>query len=379
MLLLISLPRKMKEMRLKLPTPEGGADSAKRNAALMRAAPLTRLVDYGVTVGDALELTARVSMEEAQAWDRVAEEMAGRYASLAREAAAAGCMISAAEAWACAAALSHVAQLAYNADEPRKAALYEAGRQAMIAHGAIVGTVSELQLPSPGGTLYGWQVAPTTGTPLAAVVIVGGLSGWGAVYLSMAQALACRGVLCMLAEGPGQGSTRMRSGLHLDAETLPFFTRFIDHAQASGARRIGVCGNSFGGLFAAHMAAIDPRVSAVCINGAPMVPLMPDFRTAREQMAALFGVESEAALEQRLAGLRMSPQKHRIDAAMLVVEGGRDPLVALGEQASFFALGQRQCCQLMTWPDGEHTIYNHAAWRNAQVADWFCAQLLPGS
>ncbi|WP_116747992.1 alpha/beta fold hydrolase [Acidovorax sp. 99] len=366
-------------MRLQLPVSEAGADSAKRNAALMRAVPLTRLVDYGVTVGDALELTARISTKEAPAWDLVAEDMAGRYASLAREAAADGCMISAAQAWACAAALNHVAQLAYNADEPRKAALYEAGRQAVIAHGSIVGTVSELQLPSPEGALYGWQVAPAGGAPLAAVVIVGGLSGWGAVYLSMAQALARRGVLCVLAEGPGQGSTRMRSGLHLDAETLPLFTRFVDHAHASGARRVGVCGNSFGGLFAAHMAAMDPRVSAVCINGAPMAPTVPDFRTAREQMAALFGVESESALEQRLTDLRMSPHKHRIDAAMLVVEGGRDPLVALGEQASFFDLGQRQRCQLMTWPDGEHTIYNHAAWRNAQVADWFCAQLLPDS
>jgi alpha-beta hydrolase superfamily lysophospholipase len=110
-----------------------------------------------------------------------------------------------------------------------------------------------------------------------------------------------------------------------------------------------------------------------------MAPLVPEFRTAREQMAALFGVEAEAGLEQRLADLRMSRRKHRIDAAMLVVEGGRDPLVALGEQASFFELAAPRRCQLMTWPDGEHTIYNHAEWRNARVADWFCAQLLPGS
>lgn len=364
---------------MQIPVSEADADSAKRNAALMRAVPLTRLVDYGVTVGDALELTARVSTEAAPAWDLVAEEMAGRYVSLAQEAAAGGCMISAAQAWACAAALYQVAQLAFNADEPRKAALYEAGRQAMLAHGAMVGSVSELQMPCPEGVLYGWQVSPPTGTAFAAVVIVGGLSGWGTVYLSMAHALACRGVLCVLAEGPGQGSTRMRSGLHLEAQTLPLFKRFVDHAQASGARRIGICGNSFGGLFAAHIAATDPRVSAVCINGAPMAPTVPDFRTAREQMVALFGVKSEAALESRLADLRISPHKHRIDASMLVVEGGRDPLVALGEQSSFFALVQRQRCQLMTWPDGEHTIYNHAAWRNARVADWFCAQLLRDS
>lgn len=362
---------------MQLTVPEPGADLAKLNAALLRAAPLTRLADYGVALGDALEITARVGAEEPEAWDDVAEKIARRYESLARETAAMGCMISAAHAWTYAAALNQVAQLAFNADEPRKAALYEAGRQAMLAHGSIVRAVSELQLPSQRGTLYGWQVSPTADTPpLAAVVIVGGLSGWGSVYLRMAQALARRGILCVLAEGPGQGSTRMRSGLHLDVETLPLLTRFIDHAQTLGVRRIGVCGNSFGGLFAAHMAAIDPRVSAICINGAPMVPLVPEFRTAREQMAALFGVNTEAALEQRLADLRMNSRKHRIEAPMLVVEGGRDPLVALGEQAAFFELGEPQRCQVMTWPDGEHTIYNHAEWRNARVADWFCAQLL---
>ncbi len=33
--------------------------------------------------------------------------------------------------------------------------------------------------------------------------------------------------------------------------------------------------------------------------------------------------------------------------------------------------------QIRAWPDGDHTLYNHAAGRNALTADWFAEQLLP--
>ncbi len=41
------------------------------------------------------------------------------------------------------------------------------------------------------------------------------------------------------------------------------------------------------------------------------------------------------------------------------------------------AAGTRRA--LRTWPDGEHTLYNHAAERDALVADWFAGRLTPAS
>lgn len=67
---------------------------------------------------------------------------------------------------------------------------------------------------------------------------------------------------------------------------------------------VGVQGNSFGGLFAAHLAAQDKRVRACVVNGAPATPQLPPFRTARAQFAAALGTDDEDQLTAVLDRLR---------------------------------------------------------------------------
>ncbi|MES2945187.1 MAG: alpha/beta fold hydrolase [Pseudomonadota bacterium] len=347
----------------------------KRNEAMRRAMPLTRLVDYGVSPADAVLIHNNTAAENPPEWHGACAALAVRHADIARLACADGRLPAGAEEWRQTAALYLSAQLAFNQDTAEKARLYEQARFALrayapLASGAHGVLVDELLLSSEPGTLHGWLVAPPGAAATAAVIIIGGLSGWGAVYLSMAISLARRGILCLLAEGPGQGATRLVSGLHLSLDTFPLFQCFVNHAQQLGAQRIGVWGNSFGGLFAARLAVMDPRVNAVCINGAPMRPELPGFRTAREQMHAVFGSNDGHDLQNHLRSLWLDASRDRIKAPMLVVEGGQDPLVPLGEQHAFLALSPGQGT-VMTWDDGEHTIYNHAADRNERVCGWF--------
>lgn len=341
--------------------------------ALQRAVPVTRMVDYGAPLGEALALHARVQSEDPPQWDEACESLAERQAGIARRAEQAGRRITAAQAWRATSALLQCAHLAFNEDVPRKKALYQQAQDALQRHGALRGDLAPFCRPTPFGDLHGWLVRPSS-APVGAVLVLGGLSGWGGSYLDMGRALAERGLLAILGEGPGQGWTRLAGGLSLRIDNLPLLGEFLNLAQSEGVRRFGVWGNSFGGLFAAHLAASDPRVGAVCINGAPMVPTVPSFRTAREQMAAVFGTQDEQLLADRVGALAMAPGRHRVPGAMLVVQGGRDPLVPLGEQASFLTLADGPTAT-MTWDDGEHTIYNHAGERNALVADWFGEQL----
>lgn len=348
----------------------------KRNEALRRAMPLTRLADYGVSPADAVLIHHNTAADNPPEWPDACEALAASHADLACLACADGHLLAGAEEWRQAAALYLAAQLAFNLDTPEKVQLYEKARHALRAYAPLAPDahgvrVDELRLFSDQGELHGWLVAPPGEvTATAAVIIIGGLSGWGAVYLSMAMSLASRGILCLLAEGPGQGATRLVSGLHLSHGTFSLFRRFVDHAQQLGAQRIGVWGNSFGGLLAARLAVIDVRVNAVCINGAPMRPELPGFRTAREQMQAVFGSNDEHDVQKHLAALWLDASRDHINAPMLVVEGGQDPLVPLGEQHAFLTLSPRQGT-IMSWDDGEHTIYNHAAERNERVVGWF--------
>lgn len=347
----------------------------KTNEALLRAVPCSRMRDYGVHAEDVAAWMAALAESPARPWHQIGESLAEARRELALAAQAQGKTNAARAEWLACAALLQCAQLAFHHDESRKHDLYEAAWEAFRQGLTLLPTAQELSISVPGRFLHGWAVLPHEFRARAAVVLVGGLSGWGPVYFSMAQALAARGVMAILAEGPGQGLPRLRHGLTLSAARMALFGRFLDVAQELGARRLGVWGNSFGGLFAAHMAVSDARVLAVCINGAPMRPEVPEFRTAREQMAALTGCHRPRDLAAAIAALTLCPDRHSTDAAMLVLEGGSDPLVPVGSQAEFFKLTSNVVQDLFHWEDGEHTIYNHAAERNARAADWFAQQL----
>jgi alpha-beta hydrolase superfamily lysophospholipase len=356
------------------PTSRTAESRRKQLDALRRAIPVTRMVDYGVLLGDALAIHTQATLEDAPPWDRLCEGAAQGHLDRADAADRLHHGVTAREARHAASALLQCAQLAFNEDSPRKLALYERAHTAMAQAAQGTGQMEALVVATPAGELHGWVVRPIQAPPAAAVLLIGGLSGWGSVYLGMALALAARGVMAVLGEGPGQGLTRMRSGIHLDRSSLALFQALLDGPAAACGGRVGVWGNSFGGLFAAHLAVRDSRVKAVCINGAPFAPTVPSFRTAREQMTALLGANDED-LAEKLGFLALSSDRHHTEAAMLIVEGGQDPLLPPGSQQAFLTLARSENARCVSWSDGEHTIYNHAAARNALVADWFADRL----
>ena len=120
----------------------------KQSAALQRAVPITRMVDYGVPLGDALRVHAAVSTDDPPAWDDACEPLALRHAGLARAASSAGYRLTAALAWRSASALLQCAQLAYNVDGPRKQALYEQAHAAMRQHAALSDDLRVVRLPT---------------------------------------------------------------------------------------------------------------------------------------------------------------------------------------------------------------------------------------
>lgn len=346
-------------------------------AALHRAMPFTRLVDCGMDHADARTLLGATAA--GRNWTDVAGELADARAAAAASAEAAGHRLTAARyaRWAAGAAL--FAQMAINEDTQLKGELY--GRYVQhVARAAELSApaIERLEVPWRDGRLVGWLCLPSSGRAAATVVVWGGLSGWGAAYLGAADALTARGMACLLAEGPGQGEPRLTDRLFVDEHVADGFARFLDAIDADPqlGDAVGVHGNSFGGLFAAHLAAQDPRVGACVVNGAPAAPQLPTFRTARAQFAAALGTDDEDQLTATLGRLRFDPARQQIDCPVLVLHGGADPLVPDdGIQAPFAeAAGPRG--ELRVWPDGEHTLYNHAAERDAIVADWFADQLL---
>ncbi|MFF4585634.1 alpha/beta hydrolase family protein [Streptomyces sp. NPDC001388] len=354
-------------------TGDRGADAALPPlvAAQHRAMPFTRLTDCGMDPADARRLLADTAA--GLPWQDAAAILADTQLVRARAAEENGHSVTARQARRFASAALMFAQMALHTDTAEKRALYARHTSATAA---LAPEVERVRIPYRDGVLGGWLCRPA-GPPRATVIVWGGLSGWGAAYLPVADAYTARGLACLLAEGPGQGESRLRHGLYVDEHVIDGFARFVDLVEADprlgGA--IGIHGISFGGLFAAHLAAADPRVGAVVVNGAPATPTVPEFRTAREQMAAVVGTDDPGRVAEVMDSLRFDPDKHRIRCPLLLLHGGRDPLARYEDQEPFHRAADPDTATLRIWPDGEHTLYNHAAARDALTGDWFTDHL----
>ena len=283
-----------------------GDEQLKQIDALCRAMPITRMVDYGVS-RETAELTHRM-VREGKAWDIVLEQLAQQQeakAHAARESA------SAREFWHAAAANLIFAQMAFNADGERKRSLYRQMTRCFTRFAALSEfQVLRVELPYQHGRLFGWHFHANAAEAAGSVIVFGGMSGWSTAYRSMAEALCRRGLDCLLVDGPGQGDSRLEGGIVADADVMSGFSRFVDWVQQrTPGRRVGLWGNSYGGLLAALSAARDRRVEACCINGGPMLTQLPPFRTAQEQFAAMFGESDPAVLTTILSALAFDGQR----------------------------------------------------------------------
>ena len=340
-------------------------------AAQHRAMPFTRLTDCGMDPADARRLLADTAA--GTPWPDAAAALAEAQLERARRAGELGHGATARQAYRFAAAALMFAQMAYQTDTTEKRELY-ARHTAAVA--ALAPGVERVEIPHRDGVLGGWLCLPA-GPPRATVIAWGGLSSWGAAYLSVADAYTTRSLACLLVEGPGQGESRLRHGLYVDEQVIEGFGRFVDLVENDPrlGGPIGVQGISFGGLFAAHLAAADSRVGAVVVNGAPAVPTVPEFRTAREQLSAVAGTDERGRLTEVMDSLRFDPDKHRITCPLLLLHGTQDPLVRYEDQEPFLRAADPATATVRIWPDGEHTLYNHAAERDALTGDWFVDHL----
>lgn len=331
-----------------------------------RALPISRMIDYGMASDDAARVHG-LAPESGLSWDRFAASLGEFRVEQAKLHADGGRHAMAMLELERASAAFNIAQLSFHRDTQAKRALYARATACLTAN-AVNGKAGyvRLALSAQGdGTLYGWhfQVADPVGT----VVMFGGLSGWGGSFLGLARALAAKGIATILAEAPGQGETRMISGLHLSRAALTDAMRFVDFADESD-RPVGLVGFSYGGLIAAHLAAAASHVAALCTNGSPAAIGELAHPAENEQFGAAFGAEGDR-LRGLITDFNFDHRREILRCPVLSLEGGADPLVAPGTCRGF--VGDRHTTQTsIIWQDGLHTLYNHAAERNALISAW---------
>src|SRR3954452_13022431 len=159
--------------------------------AQQRAMPVTRMLDYGMDPWDARALIERTTAGEP--WDQAAEALAEPWLERASVAEKAGRRVTGHESYRRGAAALNFAQMAFNADGPRKRTLYARLVKA-AARAAALGSpaVERLDLMFEAQPLAGWLVRPMQTPAAGTVIVLGGLSGWGSALWNQADALAAR-------------------------------------------------------------------------------------------------------------------------------------------------------------------------------------------
>lgn len=362
------------------PIPSAGAPTPERPDldALIRAVPLSRMLDYGVPLPDAEVFRARVS--SGGEWLEVGRALAAAHEQGSAAALAGGLTGLAAAQLNAAASLRLVAQLAVYDRRPDHLELYLDGVDDFIEAARVADDdMTEARTDGPGGTVHTWVLPSRTARPAPAVLVWGGTSGWGPVYRRLGESLRAAGLTVVLTELPGQGLSRLRSRSHLTMDFVGSLSRTLneltDHPAVNGT--FGVLGNSLGGLLAAHFASAESRIRSACLNGGIVDPAVPAVRYARQSALwrLTLGVDEAADLTIALAPFRYEPARRPIDCATLVLHGDQDPLVTVEDARTFLGGVRSRDRLLVRFPDGEHCLYNRAGERDALVAQWFARTL----
>jgi alpha-beta hydrolase superfamily lysophospholipase len=238
--------------------------------------------------------------------------------------------------------------------------------------GAIVGDRARLVLGGAGGmTVTGWRFAATQ--PIAAAVVWGGVEGWAMDFAAMGEALAARGIVAYLIDGPGQGETRLAHGLYFGPDWQVHWRAVVDQVDAeTRGLPLVMVGNSMGGCMTMNYAPHDSRIRAVCSNGGPLrpPPLTGNLPSKLRKFVVFCGEADAGAVWGALDSAR---EMARSSQPLLILHGGADPLVTEAEVLEIAARTGAEDVRVVVYSDGDHCIYNHPAEKHDLIAEWILA------
>jgi dienelactone hydrolase len=353
------------------PAPAGAATPEKVTEAQLRAAPLERLLDYGLAPADALCL--RELAGQGWSWSHAGLRLASAHLAAAAAADQPGLTEVRQQHLLAAAVTANVAQLMMAGDGEERRDIYRLSARARDRW--LAGQqdrAGQLEVPRVGGALDVTWLRPAGGGRRPVVAIWGGTSGWGIVYRRCAQALLDAGLSVALVELPGQGIPRLLRGQVLGPGLYTTARRLVEALRDApfSTGRVGIWGQSAGGLLAAQVASRVRTVSACCVTSGPgsLAPGIERSSRQRQLWADMLGRPADSP--PGLGGEFAFGPWQRIGCPLLVVHGGRDPLVTESEAAAFAAAGP-QPSNLVVWPDEGHCVYGRAQERDVLVAAWF--------
>ncbi len=272
---------------------------------------------------------------------------------------------------------------AFPGGSPQRMAAYRASRRlfdglALAFAGGLDGmTVEQVTIEAGADAVHGYLCLPAQDAPAPVVIVTNGLEGTVQELLVPLLRYHASGFGVLVMEMPGSYAYVHR----MSPESEYVYRRVIDTVTADprvDAGRVGIVGVSFGGYWAARMAATDQRLACAVACGAPtdhsFRPTLGLPDVIIEALAHVTGATNPIGLLRRLRGLSLRDRYGAITQPLLVINGDRDTL--LSTQDSIDLAEGAANAELLLYPGDDHCAMGHyREWLDATQA-WLAAQLL---
>lgn len=317
-------------------------------------------------------------------WSKAAEF----YAALGEKREAAGKFTGARDAYLSASLLYSVAKFSTNATPAQRAAYARHLEYYQRAGKFFDPPLQVVKVPYRGGNIVGYLHLPKGAGRPPLIVWTNGIDTHKADAYRRILPFLERGMAVLAFDSPGTGE-----GVewHATPESGAMYTAVYEYMtgdkRVDGAR-IGLLGISFGGHYAARMAATEPRFRAVVAMCAPVHALFVAGADAlaagsRETLDALaqaqgvthgdFEAIARASAPFSLYDAGLIGKGETISMPLLVVNGNEDPLVPLSDMKMLAASAGDS--ELWIMGGTGHCAGGYGSVLNPRIADWMRKKL----
>jgi len=335
-----------------------------------------RFVANGIDMNDFDGVLASITewKDWAPAWQRMGDVHRG----LAEEAAAAGRMLSATEAWQRAAWCYHLGKFLWFEDR----ALHDRLRELTVATYAkalprLDPPGERVEVPFDGSVIPGILRRPRDAARPPLVLLVPGLDSVKEELFAIENDFLRRGMATLSVDGPGQGENSPRFPIRADWGGV--IRQLLDGLRGRkdvDLERVGLMGISMGGIYGPRAAAQEKRLRAVIALAGPYD--LSECWAALNPLTKggyIFYTKSrdEAEAFEKSKTLTLRGVLDKVTCPLLVIHGARDRLFP-PEQAERIAR-EAPKATLLLYPDGNHVCNNIAYKYRPAMADWIRERL----
>lgn len=331
----------------------------------------------GVDPNDLRALMPRITRWDD--WCRLWSEEGARHEGLAKEAAAKGLRLTAAEAHVRAAIYYHYGKHLF-ADRPEE---FSKAHEAMLrcycaAAPDLDPPIERVEFPYQGATMSGWLRKPRGVKKPPVAIILPGLDACKEELHEWAVAFVDRGMAALTLDGPGQGETSFHlPTTHEWGKVIGAVIDVLEKRDDVDGHCVGIVGQSLGAFYAPLAAAGEPRLKACIANCGPFdwsttLPKMP--KVSQEMFRVRSHSKTIEECYERSKPYTLEGRSQNIKCPLLVIFGEGDRLIAPeeGERLARTASGPSE---FVLYPEGNHVCFNISYKFRPLTGDWMAKTL----